>query len=70
MMHFTTADRRLEQFLYAHFIPFDSQGKNGSGYTVWHYGLSPRLLRTVAEYRSLTQRYGHLRKGKSCEKLD
>lgn len=69
-MNITTTDRRLEQFLFAHYIFFRKQSKDDRGYTVWHYVLSPRLLRTVAEYRSLTQRYGHLRKEKSCEKLD
>lgn len=35
MKQFITDDRRLEQFLFAHFIPFERQIKNERGLTAW-----------------------------------
>lgn len=61
-MPFSTTDRKLEQFLYAHFIPFDSQSRNARGFNVWHYAATPRLLRTVREYRILSERFGKPRR--------
>ncbi len=58
MICFTTTDRRLEQFLYAHFISFDHQTKNRRGRTVWHYTRSPRLFSVLAEYRALCAQFG------------
>lgn len=61
-MPFSTTDRKLEQFLYAHFILFDRQSKNARGLNVWHYAATPRLLRTVREYRGLSERFGKPRR--------
>lgn len=44
MKLFETIDRRLEQFLFVHYIPFESQYKNERGLTVWRYTPSPRLF--------------------------
>ena len=37
MEQFITDDRKLEQFLFAHFIPFERQIKNERGLTAWVY---------------------------------
>lgn len=37
MKQFITDDRRLEQFLFAHFIHFERQIKNERGLTAWIY---------------------------------
>lgn len=58
MKLFSTDERRLEQFLYAHLIRFDSQRKDARGYTVWEYIITPRLLRVVQEYRDMMTEYG------------
>lgn len=57
MKLFETIDRRLEQFLFVHYIPFESQYKNERGLTVWRYTPSPRLFCTVQEYQRLKARY-------------
>lgn len=57
MKLFETTDRRLEQFLFVHYIPFESQYKNECGLTVWRYTPSPRLFCTVQEYQQLKARY-------------
>lgn len=62
LMPFSTTDRKLEQFLYAHFIPFDNQSKNMHGLNVWHYTKTPRLLRTVREYKTLNEQFGNPRR--------
>ena len=48
MKQFITDDRRLEQFLFAHFIPFERQIKNERGLTAWVYTESPRLFHVIA----------------------
>lgn len=58
MKLFTTDERRLEQFLFAHLIRFDRQRKDERGYTVWEYAVTPRLLRVVQEYRDMMAEYG------------
>lgn len=58
MSIFHTSDRRLEQFLYAHFIPFERQSKDLQGQTVWSYPETPRLKQVVAEYSALIAEYG------------
>lgn len=50
---FETASRKLEQFLYAHNIPFQSWHKNEDGMTVWVYPNTDDVRRVVAEYRSI-----------------
>lgn len=55
---FHTSDRRLEQFLYAHFIPFDRQTKDTCGLTVWSYNETPRLRQVIAEYKVLNAEHG------------
>lgn len=57
MPHFSTDERRLEQFLFAHFIRFDFQSKDDRGHTTWHYADTPWLRQVVAEYRQLCQRF-------------
>lgn len=57
MKLFETTDRRLEQFLFVHYIPFEAQYKNESGLTVWRYTPSPRLFCKVQEYQRLKARY-------------
>lgn len=57
MTQFETSDRRLEQFLHAHFIRFDAQKKDDRGYTVWRYSDTPRLQEVVTEYKTLVARY-------------
>ena len=57
MNWFTTDDRRLEQFLYAHFIPYDHQEKDQRGHTVWYYTRSPRLFSVLDEYKTLCAQY-------------
>ena len=59
MKQFITDDRRLEQFLFAHFIPFERQIKNERGLTAWVYIEGPRLFHVIAEYEaSLIWRHG------------
>ena len=53
MKQFITDDRRLEQFLFARFIPFERQIKNERGLTAWVYTESPRLFHVIAEYKAL-----------------
>ena len=57
MKQFITDDRRLEQFLLAHFIPFERQIKNEHGLTAWIYTESPRLFHVVAEYENLCKKF-------------
>lgn len=59
MNYFTTTDRRLEQFLYAHFIPFHHQSKDQRGHTVWHYQTSPRFVLVLNEYKKLCKKYAN-----------
>lgn len=47
-----TSNRALEQFLYAHRIPFHTQRKE-NGMTHWVYPVEPRLLEIVREYLNL-----------------
>ena len=64
MNEFHTADRRLEQFLFAHFIPFKTQTKDVQGYTIWSYADTPRLRDVVAEYQTLIAEQGARTGGK------
>lgn len=57
MKEFHTSDRRLEQFLYAHFIPFERQTKDLQGYTIWSYLETPRVKQIVDEYSALIAEY-------------
>ncbi len=57
MKHFITDDRRLEQFLFAHFIPFERQIKNERGLMAWVYTENPRLIQVVEEYRTLCREF-------------
>ena len=57
MKQFITDDRRLEQFLFAHFIPFERQIKNERGLTAWVYTESPRLFHVIAEYKALCAQF-------------
>lgn len=50
---FTTSDRALEQFLYAHHVRFIDQ-KKVNGKTHWTYPWSPQVVRLLDEYDSLT----------------
>ena len=50
---FTTSDRALEQFLYAHHVRFIEQ-KKIDGKTHWTYPWSPQVVRLLDEYNSLT----------------
>ena len=65
MKQFITDDRRLEQFLFAHFIPFERQIKNERGLTAGGYTESPRLFHVIAEYEVLCARFGGNDYGKS-----
>lgn len=65
MKQFITDDRRLEQFLFAHFIPFERQIKNDRGLTAWVYTESSRLFHVVAEYEALCAQFGGEEHGKS-----
>ena len=65
MKQFITDDRRLEQFLFAHFIPFERQIKNERGLTAWVYIESPRLFHVIAEYKALCAQFGGDDHGKS-----
>lgn len=58
METYRTSSRRLEQFLYAHFIHFIAQQRNLAGNTVWIYERTPRLLDTLKEYSELCRRVG------------
>ena len=49
---FTTSDRTLEQFLYAHHIRFIKQQKI-NGKTHWTYPWSPEVVRLLDEYNNL-----------------
>ena len=57
MKQFITDDRRLEQFLFAHVIPFERQIKNERGLTAWVYTETPRLVQVVEEYRTLCREF-------------
>lgn len=50
---FTTSDRALEQFLYAHHVRFIDQQKI-DGKTHWTYPWIPQVVRLLDEYNSLT----------------
>ena len=60
---FNTSDRRLEQFLYAHFIPFEHQSKDLLGYTIWSYLDTPRLRQIIDEYIALIAEYAMKKDG-------
>lgn len=57
MKQFITDDRRLEQFLFAHFIHFERQIKNERGLTAWIYTESRYLLQVVEKYRALCKKF-------------
>ncbi len=50
---FETANRKLEQFLYAHKIVACGQHKSDDAMNVWEYQRTPELERVVAEYKAL-----------------
>lgn len=54
---FETTNRRLEQFLHAHLIPFSHWYKNEDYLTVWVYDRTPRLLVVLEEFRQLMDNY-------------
>lgn len=58
MNEYLTSDRRIEQFLFAHFIHFDRQFKNEQGLTVWVYPRTKEVLSVVHEYELLCRRKG------------
>lgn len=53
---FTTANMRIEQFLFAHRIRYKRLYKNDDMMTVWVYDRTPDLERIVAEYRSIWEK--------------
>lgn len=55
--YFETSNRKLEQFLHAHLIPFLYQYKNEDFLTVWVYEKTPRLTLVLQEYRDLMDIY-------------
>ena len=55
MNTFETCNRKLEQFLFAHFIRHESWYKNEDNLTVWVYPDTPNVRKVVAEYRTLVQ---------------
>lgn len=60
MNEYCTSNRRLEQFLYAHFISFDRQYKNEQGLTVWAYHRTRELMMVVHEYEQLCRQKGQV----------
>lgn len=56
MNRFLTDDRKLEQFLFAHDVPFDDQTKDDRGHTIWHYAVTQWLLHVILEYYALCER--------------
>lgn len=53
MNTFETSNRKLEQFLFAHFIRYKSWYKSDDNMTVWVYDDTPEVKKVVAEYRAL-----------------
>lgn len=53
---FTTANRKIEQFLFVHDILFSSQRTNEDGLNEWTYTVTPELQRVLAEYREIDAR--------------
>ena len=52
---FETTNRRLEQFLFAHFIRYSTWYKGADGMTVWVYPSTAEVMRVVAEFRALVE---------------
>lgn len=50
---FSTCNRNLEGFMYAHRINFLFQRKNEDGITFWTYLKDERFMEVLAEYKSL-----------------
>ena len=69
MKPFVTTDRRLEQFLFAHFIPFERQFKTERRLTAWVYAESPRLFHVIEEYEALCAQFGRYEHGQSHQHL-
>ena len=55
---YRTTSRRLEQFMYAHFIHFIAQQRNEAGDTVWIYEKTNRFKNTLNEYIELCRMAG------------
>lgn len=53
---FETSNRKLEQFLFAHFIRHESWYKSDDEMTVWVYQDTPELRAVVAEYKELVSK--------------
>lgn len=56
METYTTANVKIEQFLFVHDIRFISQRVNDDGLTEWTYARTPELARVLAEYREIDAR--------------
>ena len=54
---FSTCNRNLEGFLYAHRINFLFQSKNEDGLTCWTYLKDERFMKVLAEYKTLYPEY-------------
>lgn len=54
--HFTTKNRKLEGFLYAHLIR-PLEWRKEDGWTVWEYEETEELLRVVREYMDMMTRH-------------
>ena len=60
MNEYQTSNRRVEQFLFAHFIPFDRQFKDEQGLTVWVYPRTREVMSVVHEYEQLCRQKGRV----------
>ena len=50
---FTTTNRRLEQFMFAHKIDFLRQGRNADGMTHWVYIRTPYFEEVLKEFKTI-----------------
>lgn len=66
MRTYRTTSRRLEEFLFAHFIKFKEQYRNLSGDTVWVYEDTRKLRDTIWEYGELLKQNGLIDDGSSA----